>query len=40
VPTRIKSQLPTDLPQNVRRVLTDFVAATRKAFGKDLRALG
>lgn len=35
----MESQLPTDLPANVRRVLTEFVAAARTAFGDDLRAV-
>lgn len=35
----MESQLPTDLPANVCRVLTEFAAAARTAFGDDLRAV-
>src|SRR5438067_4499680 len=35
----MESQLPIILPTNVRRVLTEFVAAARNAFSDDLRAV-
>jgi len=35
----MESQLPSTLPPNVRRVLTEFVAAALAAFGDDLRAV-
>ena len=35
----MESTIPTALPANVRRVLDEFVATTRAAFGDDLRAV-
>lgn len=35
----MKNELPTDLPANVTKVLTDFISAARQAFGDDLRAI-